>query len=249
MQRSMNLRCFFLAVIPVVFIPAVQADEAVNKLVAGHEQSVRSAKLPLHRKLLTELQKLQTQYQKANATGPLAEVDAEIARTKEQIAEASQPVGNGMGPQPGDFKILYQIGDAFVFGNWENGTLRMENKGFSWVNNGPMAAITRTRSIPGAFEAQITYTGTVYAFSATEADYTKYVQMFFHPPADDGRHTIELKRTAAGAMTAKVDGNPVTLLPNNGGRPDMIVRLCLHAGKGAKLHLHEMSIKEPAVKK
>jgi hypothetical protein len=245
----MNSRFLFTVAAFAALASATLADDAVNKLMAGHEQSVRTARLPLHRKLLSELQKLQTQYQKANAPGPLAEVDAEIARVKDWITEASQPVAGGTGPQPGDFKIIYGVGDAFVFGNWENGTLKMETKGFTWVNNGPIGAVINTRSLAGAFEAQITYTGTVYVFSAMEADYNKYVQMFFHPPADDAKHTIKVKRTNAGAMTAELDGKPVTLLSNNGGRPDMIVRLCLHVGKGAKLHLHEMSIKDLSAKK
>jgi hypothetical protein len=245
----MNLRCLLSVAALAVFSPAVHADEAIEKLMAGHEQTVRSGRLPSLRKLLSELQKLETQYLKEGRAASVIEVRTEMARVKEWIAEASQPVVAGAGPQPGEFKILYGVGDAFVFGSWENGTLKMEPKGFSWVNNGPTAAITNTRTLAGAFDAQITYSGTITVFSAMEADYNKYVQMFFPAPADDGKHTIKVKRTAAGAMTAELDGKPVVLHPNNGGRPDMIVRLCLHVVKGAKLHLHEMSIKDLSAKK
>lgn len=245
----MNRRSLIFAAALAALSSPVGADEAVNKLLAAHEQSLRSARLPLHRKLMNELQKLQTQYQKARNDLALSEANDAIARVKDWIAEASQPVGAGAGPQPGDFKLIYYNGEVSLFGAWENGDLKVENRGFSWVNKSAVVEVINTRVLTGAFEAEISYTGSVYAFSAMEADYTKYAQMFFHPPVDDQKHTIKVKRTAAGVMTAELDKKPVALMPANNARQDMYVRLSLRMLKGAKLELHEMNIKDLSAKK
>ncbi|HEX2746860.1 MAG TPA: hypothetical protein VHM91_02585 [Verrucomicrobiales bacterium] len=245
----MNLRCF-LPLAAIAALPfSVQADEALNKLMAGHEQALRSARLPVHRKLLTELLKLQAQYQKAGNAIPLSEVEAEITRVKAWIAEASLPVAGGTGPQPGDFKLVCSSTEGFIFGSWENGELKVESRGFSWTNSGGTAEVINTKVLTGAFEAEINYTGAVYAFSAMEADYTKYVQMFFNPPPDTGKHSIKVKRTAAGAMTAEYDGKPVVLNAANGARQDMHVRLSLRVAKGAKVEFREFTIKDLSAKK
>ena len=245
----MNLRCLVTIAAMAASPFAVQADEALNKLMAGHEQALRSARLPVHRKLLTELLKLQTQYQKAGNAFPLSEVEAEITRVKGWITEASLPVTGGTGPQPGDFKLVCSSSEGFLFGSWENGELKVEGKGFTWTNNGSTAEVIHTKVLTGAFEAEIGYTGTIYAFSAMEADYAKYVQLFFNPPPSTGKHSIKVKRTAAGAMTAELDGKPVTLNEANGARQDMHVRLSLRVAKGAKVEFREFTIKDLSAKK
>ncbi len=220
------------------------ADEAIGKLMTGHEQALRSARLPIHRKLLGELQKLESLHQKSGNKIALTEVRSEIAKVKQWITEASQPVAGGTGPQPADFKLIAYTNEGGMFAAWENGETKIGSRGFSWTNHGPITDITNTTVLTGAFEAEITYKGNAYSCALAEADYSKYVQFFFITPQDNDRHTIKLKRTAGGALTAEFDGKPATLGAGAEARPDMHLRICLRLQKDATVDVQNFTIKD-----
>jgi hypothetical protein len=232
-----------------VLLSAAGADDAVNKLVSGHTQAVRAASLPLHRKLLTELQKLETQYTKSGQKIPLAETQAEIARVKQWIADASRPVGSGAGPQPGDFKIVYSSGDTLVLGSWDNGELKPLPKGFTWTNKGQVADITHTTVLTGAFEAEFIWKGKVYTLALAEADYFKYARLYAAGPTDEEKHVLKVKRTAAGAITAELDGAPLSYAATPGARQDMHLRFLFRVAKDSTIEFREVNIKDLSVKK
>jgi hypothetical protein len=245
----MNRLLFLVLAAALVSVSVAGADDAVNKLMAGHDQAVRAAALPLHRKLLTELQKLETQYTKAGQKIPLAETQAEIARVKQWITDASQPVGSGTGPQPGDYKIVYSSGDSFILGSWDNGDLKPLPRGFAWTNKGQAADITHTTVLTGAFEAEFVWKGKVYTLCLTEADYTKYVQLYYPAPVDEEKHTLKVKRTAAGAISAELDGKPITYSATNGARQDMHIRFLFRVLKDSTVEFREANIKDLSTKK
>jgi hypothetical protein len=246
----MKASCYFpLFVIPLLIVPPALADEALNKLLAAHEQAERSAKLPLHRRLLAELQKMESQYQKGTNKIALAEVQAEIVKVKQQVADASQPVGSGAGPQPADFKIVYHTGYPGVIGSWENGDLKILPQGFSWTNKSINCDLMYTRVFTDAFEGEFTYKGSLYTFLAGEADYSKHVNYCFNPQQpEDSKHTIKLKRSVSGAMTAEVDGKPVSLMATPGARQDMHIRVGFRVLKDATVEFREITFKEAAKK-
>jgi len=229
---------------------SIRADEAVNKLMAGHAQAVRSATLPLHRKLLGELQKIETKHQKSGDRIALAETRAEIARVRQWIAEASLPVtGSGTGPQPGDFKLVYASGETRILGSWENGELKPLSRGFAWTNkNEAPADITHTTVLTDAFEAEFTWKGKVYTLCLTEADYTKYVQLYHPGPVDEEKHTLKVKRTAAGAITAELDGKPFTFGATPGARQDMHLRFLFRVLKDSTVEFRDVTIKDLSAK-
>ena len=241
----MNFRRLLTAVAlgVAVSVPA-SADEALNKLLAGHEQAVRAARLPIHRKLLGELQKLEAVHQKSGNRIALNEVQTEIAKVKQCMADAAQPVAGSAGPQPGDFKLIYSTGGERVFGSWDNGELKTLPKGFSWNNRGEAVDITHTTVLTGAFEAEFTYKGTIYTLSLSEADYVKYVQLYYPGPEDDAKHTLKVKRTAAGAITAELDGKPFTYQATPGARPDMHLRFNFRVLKDKTVEFRETAVKD-----
>ncbi len=236
------LRLLTAALLTLTFSAA--ADEAIGKLMTGHEQALRSARLPIHRKLLVELQKLELLHQKSGDKIALTEVQAEIGKVKQWIADASQPVAGGAGPQPADFKLIAYTAEGGVFSSWENGEIKIGSRGFSWTNRGSIADLTNTIVLTGAFEAEIAYRGNVYSCGLTEADYTKGVQLFFITPQDNDRHTIKLKRTNGGALTAEFDGKPAALGTGAGARPDMHLRICLRLLKDAAVEVQNFTIKD-----
>ena len=219
----MNLRT--LAIVLFSFAASASpADEAVNKLMAGHEQARKGDGIDIG-------------------------CDAEIARVKQWITDASQPVGGTAGPQPADFKVVYYNGEGGFLGSWENGELKANPQGFSWTNKGTPADLVHTTVLTGAFEAEFSYKGNVYTVVANEADYSKYVQFYFAPPADGGKHTIKLKRTAAGALSGELDGKPVTLNLTPGARQDMHLRVGFRILKDAAVEIREATIKDLSAKK
>ena len=233
-----------LSAVLVAFTLPAFADEALSKLMSGHEQAVRTARLPLHRKLFAELQKLESLHQKSGNKIALTEVQTEIGKVKQWMAEASQPVAGGSGPQPADFKIIYASGDTRIFGSWDNGELKTMARGFSWTNHGQGADITYTPVLTGAFEAEFTYKGTVYTFCLNEADYLKYVQLYYAGPVDDEKHTLKVKRTAAGAITGELDGRPITFAATGGARQDMHLRFVFRVLKDKTVEFREAVVKD-----
>lgn len=228
----------------------VRADDAVNKLLAGHDQAVQSVSLPLHRKLLAELQKLETRYTSAGQKVPAAETQTQIERIKQTIAEASQPVGSGAGPQPTDFKLIYGAVTPAIFGSWENGELKPLPRGFTWANkSGHHVGMTYTTVLKGAFEAEFTWKGGVRSTSLNEADYFKYVHFYAAVLAVAEKHTLKVKRTAAGAISATLDGQPLAYVPNEGARQDMHVRFMFYVENNTTVEFQDAVIKDLSAKK
>lgn len=233
----------------VIAAAAVFADDAVNKLMASHEQSVRSATLPLHRKLLIELQKMETQHQKTGNKIALSETQAEIARVKQWIADAAKPVGSGAGVQPADFKLVYSSGDTHILGSWDNGEMKALPRGFAWTNKGQNVDVTHTTVLTGAFDAEFTWKGKVYTLCLAEADYSKYVNLYHPAPVDEEKHTLKVKRTAGGAITAELDGTPFTYQATPGARQDMHLRFLFRVLKDSTVEFREATIKDLSAKK
>jgi len=242
----MNRLLFFL---PVIAALTARADEAVNKLVAGHNQALQSASLPIHRKLLAELQKLEAQYTKSGQRVPLEETQAEIVRVKQLIADASQPAGGVAGPQPSQFKLLYSANGMLAFGSWDNGELKPLPRGFAWTNKGQHVALVYNTVLKGAFEAEFTWKGVVHTQSLGEADYAKYVQLYNPVPTSDDKHTLKVKRTAAGAISAELDGKPFTYAATEGARQDMHLRFMFYVAKDASVEFRDVVIKDLSTKK
>ena len=228
----------------LALITRTQADDAVNRLVSGHDQAVQNAALPLHRKLLSELQKVEAQYAKSGQKVALAEARSGIARVKQQITETAMPANAAAGPKPADFKLVYFSQGSYALGSWENGEMKALDKGFSWTNKGPRVAIVFDTVMEGAFEAEFSWKGFVDTQSLGEADYSKYCELFTNIANSDEKHTLKVKRSAAGAITATLDGKPFTYGATKDARQDMFLRFMFYVGQNVTVEFRDAVVKD-----